>query len=144
MSRIARFAWGLWLLNAGCTQHLLFVEESHFGLRAKFAANSPSPYDVDLGYRRGLFVLIPKQDTSSESTPADVVKTEGDGTVVVTHDPDELMSLFSIFRANIGLNDPILVEHFVATGIAASQVAASKTDIASISKRFAPQGEVKK
>ena len=34
------------LMSTACTRHLLFVEEDHIGLRAKFEGESPTPAEV--------------------------------------------------------------------------------------------------
>jgi hypothetical protein len=120
----------LFLLE-GCASHLFFVEESHLGLKAKFRADSTAPFDVDLGYRRGVIALLPKQSDGGEkvenplpgeiTTPAPPsASSDSTETVLrVRHDPDDLMSLYSVFRANVGFADPVEVCHFMATGVAA-------------------------
>ncbi len=134
----------------GCTSHLIFVEEDHLGLKAQFAANNPAPAEVNLGYRRGIVAVIPQQcknpvaltnpiSITSEKdsvTPANPVSgTSGKDdnvkqkTVTVCTDPNELMSLYTVFRANVGFNDPIEVHHFLATGAAAEYLLSSQDDL---------------
>ncbi len=98
------------VLLSGCANRLLFVEESHLGLKAKVSANSPSPYEIDIGYRRGLFALVP-------------LRCVGDSCDI--GESEELMSLFASFQGNIGFNDDIRVCHFLATGSAAVTLAAN-------------------
>ncbi|PON14998.1 hypothetical protein C2W62_26155 [Candidatus Entotheonella serta] len=61
------------------------------------------------------------ENAATVSQPAAKAReTSAQETVIqIQHDPDELMSLYSVFKANIGFNDPIKVCHFLATGVAA-------------------------
>jgi hypothetical protein len=59
-------------------------------------------------------------------TPA----TKGAPTKVeIKPDPNELMSLYAVFHANVGFNDPICVHHFLATGVAAANLLANHDDL---------------
>ena len=124
--------WGL----GACSSHVIFAEESHFGLKARFSGATPSPVDVDLGYRRGVVAAIPQQNgerrnpKSPSCPPTDGTSrpnADDNMTIVVPSDPEELMSIYSTFRANIGFDDPIEVQHFLATGFAATQLTSSAT-----------------
>lgn len=60
------------LMLSGCEwfsknfhDRLLFIEESHIGLKAKVGAEHP-PADIDFGYRRTIVTLIPKADASGD------------------------------------------------------------------------------
>jgi hypothetical protein len=129
------------LLCGGCTNNLVFVEESHLAFKAQFRTQSAAPFNLDLGYRRGMIALIPLQsdenqdegeaeaseaDESSTPAPANVPGEPNTKVIRIQHDPDELMSLYSTFRANIGFNDPVEVCHFVATGVAATALLSDK------------------
>src|SRR5262249_19304902 len=102
-----------------------FVEEDHIGLKAKFEANSPTPAQVTLGYYRGVLAVVPQQSRvpSDRTEPLTVQinedKTDNTKKMVIEHDPDELMSLYTTFCANIGFGDPVEIHHFLATGTAA-------------------------
>ena len=133
------------LLCGGCTSHLFFVEESHLAFKAQFRAQSAAPFNLDLGYRRGMIALIPLQSDenqdkgkasgtseaseaveSSTPTPANAAGEPKTKVLRIQHDPDELMSLYSTFKANIGFNDPVEVCHFMATGVAATALLSDK------------------
>ncbi len=116
----------LLLFLIGCANHVAFIEESHLALKAQFRANSTTPFDVDLGYRRGMTALIPMQDKgeaqpSLRTTPDETPPAPGTNHILrIQHDPDELMSLYTVFKANIGFNEPVEVCHFMASGVAAT------------------------
>lgn len=59
-------------LNENFYDRLLFVEESHIGLKAKIGLDH-TPGDVDFGYRRSVLALIPKADANDKDLQA-VVK----------------------------------------------------------------------
>jgi hypothetical protein len=134
------------LVLQGCKSHLLFVEESHLALKAKFRADSATPFDVDLGYRRGMIALIPmqleggeeKQTTPPAATlppPASPAPSSPTTKVLrVHHDPDELMSLYTVFKANIGFADPVEVCHFMATGVAATVLLSDAESLKALEK----------
>ncbi|OHE76935.1 MAG: hypothetical protein A2107_00545 [Verrucomicrobia bacterium GWF2_62_7] len=128
------------LMLVGCSSHLLFVEEDHLGLKAKFEGNNPAPAELSLGYHRGIVAMIPQQsDEPSGSTSQASVTRTGTGTntvITITHDPDELMSLYTIFRANVGLWDPVETHHFLATGTAASSLLANHNELREITKNL--------
>lgn len=137
------------LFSTGCTSHLVFMEESHTGLKIAIGGGTPSPYDISLGYRRGVIAAVPKQrpssNTGSTSVPA-TTHSSGTGstvgsdeggeaaqvvngdkkTVVIKYDPNELMNLYSDFCTNIGFGDPIEYHHFMVTGEAAVRLTANK------------------
>jgi hypothetical protein len=52
--------------NKNFHDRLLFIEESHIGLKAKVGAEHP-PADIDFGYRRTIVTLIPKADASGNT-----------------------------------------------------------------------------
>ncbi len=123
--------------TVGCTSHLMFVEEDHLGLKAQFAANNPAPAEVSLGYRRGIVAVIPQQsgDTVPLTSSVSVTSSQdsaGKKTVTVYNDPNELMSLYTTFRANVGFNDPVEVHHFLATGIAAASLLANHEELRNV------------
>jgi hypothetical protein len=55
-------------------------------------------------------------------------------TLTVKPDPNELMSLYTVFRANVGFNDPVCVHHFLATGVAASNLLANESDLRKLTR----------
>ena len=116
-----------------CTRHLLFVEEDHIGLRAKFEGESPTPAEVHLGYRRGLMAFIPQQEShlqNGEQSGSVSVDTSGPTKrITINKDPRELMSLYTVFKANVGFLDPVEFHHFVATGAAAEQLLANHDEL---------------
>lgn len=120
------------LLGAGgCSSHLMFVEQSHVGLKATFEPNQPTPAEVDLGYRRAMFAVIPQkaERASSQSGSVTVDRSKSPMEITVVPDPNELMSLYTVFRANVGFNDPVCLHHFLATGVAASNLLANASDL---------------
>jgi hypothetical protein len=126
----------------GCssTNHILFSEEDHLGLRVAFAQNSPSPAELSIAYRRGVVAVVPQQSSSTQTGNFAVrVKKNEDGkggTVTVVHDPNELMALYTRFQANVGLGDPICVNHFLATGNAANALVANNDALRDVTKNF--------
>jgi hypothetical protein len=131
----------LWLALAiplsSCTSHLIFTENAHFGLKASFEPNTPTPAEVDLGWRRAMFAMVPQkcQADSKDGKGCGTAASEGSVTVQrddaghltfdVVPDPNELMSMYAVFCGNIGFADPTEVHHFLATGIAASNLVAN-------------------
>ncbi|HUI08101.1 MAG TPA: hypothetical protein VL486_13965 [Verrucomicrobiae bacterium] len=124
------------LTICGCSSHLVFVEDETIGLKAKFEANNPAPAQFTLGYRRGVVAVIPQQDVGNrQGTNAVSVTTTNTGSntvVTVIADPTELMSLYTVFRANVGFTDPVEIRHFLATGSAASSLVANDGDLRKI------------
>jgi hypothetical protein len=57
------------LVISGCSSHVLFVEHSHLGLKASFEPNQPTPAEVDLGWRRALFAMVPQSRAHAGSPP---------------------------------------------------------------------------
>lgn len=140
------------LAGGGCSTHLLFSETSHGGLKARFSADNPVPYEVDIGYRRGMLVAIPIKQAAPDVTPevkpaVSAAPTsagesdEGDvqNVVVIQDDPQELMSLYSTFRANIGFGAPTKVRHFLATGRAATHLLARRDDLRKLDEVIGPR-----
>lgn len=127
--KIAIAALGLICL-AGCTSHLVFIEEDHLGLKAAFEPNNPSPAQFSVGYRRGVVAVVPQKsdaENKSRSNSLSVTHTNdanGKKTITVTTNPHELMSLYTTFKANIGFNNPVRINHFLATGTAATSLLA--------------------
>lgn len=118
----------------GCAQRLVFLESSHMGLKAAFQPNNPTPAELDLGWRRGLFAMVPQKsaDTPDPSTARGSVRvsqTDGRTTIDVVPDPDELVSLYAVYCGNIGFNDPVEIHHFLATGVAASNLLANESTL---------------
>jgi hypothetical protein len=127
------------VLVAGCTKHVLFAEHSHLGLKASFEPNQPTPAEVDLGWRRALFAMVPqkseeKSQASSDGSVKVSMGADGRRAIEVTPDPNELMSIYAVFRANVGFRDPICVHHFLATGVAASMLLANENDLRVLSR----------
>jgi hypothetical protein len=121
-------------LNA-CTSHLMFVEEDNIGLKARFEANNPTPAQLSLGYRRGVVAVIPQQSKGNKPSPAlSVASTNGaqGKVIVIKNDPNELMSLYTVFKANIGFNDPVAIKHFLATGTAATSLLADHDELRNV------------
>lgn len=120
----------------GCTSHLVFVEEDHVGLKAKFQPNDPAPAQFSVGYHRGVVAVVPQQGAKASGLTNQVTVTrKADGTNVVVQvvaDPDELMSLYTVFRANVGWRDPVETLHFLATGTAAAQLLANEDELRNV------------
>ncbi|MBI3414944.1 MAG: hypothetical protein HY043_06415 [Verrucomicrobia bacterium] len=132
--KIAVTSLGLfWLV--GCTSHLVFFEEDHVGLKAAFEPNNPAPAQFSVGYRRGVVAVIPQKSDAGDkarSQPLSVTQTNGaDGkkVVVIVTNPHELMSLYTTFKANIGFNNPVQINHFLATGKAATSLLADRDEL---------------
>ncbi len=123
------------LLLTGCKSHLLFTEGSHMGLKLNFRATQTSPAEIDLGYRRGMLAIIPRQDSGDSETTQPLVD-ESDGQVVIQQDGQEVMSLYSRFKANVGFNDPVEVRHFLATGNAAILLMSRKDQLGSFTEEW--------
>lgn len=121
---------------SGCTSHLVFLEEDHFGLKAQFEPNNPAPAELSLGYRRGVVAVIPQQAAQPVKLTNSVTvatETTASNTVVkVYNDPNELMSLYTVFRANVGFGDPVEVHHFLATGTAATSLLANEGELRNV------------
>jgi hypothetical protein len=122
--------------TAGCSSHLLFVEHSHVGLKASFEPSQPTPAEVDLGYRRAMFAMIPQKSREPSNDAGSVVVNRDDGQVAITivPDPNELMSIYTVFKANVGFNDPVCLHHFLATGVAASHLLANAGDLRNLAQ----------
>lgn len=107
-------------LTCGCSTHLQFVEGSHMGLKMKINATEMTPAEIDLGYRRGVAVLIPRQQVTEGSLDGKPIMERNGDDVIIRQDPQEVMSLYSRFKANVGFMDAVEVRHFLATGNAAT------------------------
>lgn len=148
----------------GCRSHMLFVEEEHGGLKVAFQPDNPSPAEVSLALRRSVVAVVPQKSTSyiptDTSKDLEIVQpgqsgnapspqtgtngTAGSGTkVIVYQDPNELMSLYTRFRANVGLTDPIEFKHFLATGNAALELLADEDSLRGIAEAFNDTGTAK-
>ena len=149
----------------GCTSHMHFAEESHFGLKASFASSSISPYELDLGYRRGMIAAIPLQSegdgsnsevsedqaggngeneasvTDSEENSPSASNESNQKEIIITRDKNELMSLYSIFKANIGFDDPVEIYHFLATGRAAVDLLSNHDELRKIVNQVSSEDE---
>ena len=122
------------VLEAGCSSHLVFVENSHMGLKASFEPNNPSPAEFDIGWRRGMFAMVPQKsaDGQQAASPGSVTVTKdaaGKTQITVVPDPNELTSMYAVYQGNIGFNDPIEIYHFMATGVAASKLLANQNTL---------------
>jgi len=122
-----------WSCLTGCQSHLVFLEEDHVGLKAQFQPNNPSPAQITLGYRRGIVAVVPQQSASSQNLTNPVSVTWTTNSVTVCQNPNELMSLYTVFQANIGFGDPTEVHHFMATGMAANALLANHADLRNLS-----------
>lgn len=125
--------WSLFLsvvlLATSCATHLQFVEGSHMGLKMKVNTSDMTPAEIDLGYRRGMAALIPRQQTTEGSLQGKPIMEKKNDTVVIRQDPHEVMSLYSRFKANVGFNDKVEVRHFLATGNAATLLMGRKNQL---------------
>lgn len=121
------------LCFTGCESHLAFVEEDHWGLKAQFQPNNPSPAQITLGYRRGIVAVIPQQAAQSQTLTNPISVTWTTNSITVVQNPNELMSLYTVFNANIGFGDPTEVRHFMATGMAANSLLANHEDLRTLS-----------
>lgn len=128
------------LAGSGCRSHMLFVEEEQAGLKVAYAPNNPSPAQVTIALRRGLVAVVPQQSLSEVPTTNAVnVTTQNSGGtnyVTVIEDPNELMSLYTRFQANVGLGAPIRFNHFLATGSAAIELLANEESLRQIATNF--------
>lgn len=128
------------LTLCGCSSHLIFMEEDHVGLKAQFEPNNPSPAQVSLGYRRGVVAVVPQQSAGtakmSNLVTVTTTRTPTNTVVTVQHDPNELMSLYTVFRANVGFGDPVEIHHFMATGAAAASLLANENDLRDVTRNL--------
>jgi hypothetical protein len=120
----------LWL--TGCESHLVFIEEDHIGLKAQFQPSNPSPVEISLGYRRGIVAVIPQQSKNSVNLANPVSVTWTTNSVTICQNPNELMSLYTVFKANVGFGDPTEIHHFMATGMAANSLLANSGDLRNV------------
>ena len=116
----------------GCTSHLVFLEEDHFGLKAQFQPNNPSPAEFSLGYRRGIVSVIPQQSAKPVDLANPVFVTWTSNAVTISENPNELMSLYTVFKANVGFGSPTEIHHFMATGMAANSLLANFGDLRNV------------
>lgn len=128
------------LATCGCQSHMIFVEEEQAGLKVAYAPNNPSPAQVTLALRRGLVAVVPQQSLSEIKTTNAVnvttQKINGTNYVTVIEDPNELMSLYTRFQANLGLAGAIRFNHFLATGNAAIELLANAESLRQITTNF--------
>ncbi len=110
----------------GCESHLVFIEEDHIGLKAQFQPNNPSPAELSLGYRRGIVAVIPQQSKTAQNLINPVSVTWTTNSVTVCENPNELMSMYTVFKANVGFGSPTEIHHFMATGMAANSLLANE------------------
>jgi hypothetical protein len=133
------------VVQAGCYRHLVFVENSHFGLKASFEPNNPTPAEVDLGWRRAMFAMVPQKSSGdTKSSPGSVTversaDDNGKTTITIVPDPNELMSMYAVYQGNIGFNDPVEIYHFMATGVAASNLLANDGSLRQLVRRVNAQ-----
>jgi hypothetical protein len=117
---------------AGCESHLVFVEEDHVGLKAQFQPNNPSPAQLTLGYRRGIVAVVPQQSRTAVTLTNPVTVNWTSNSITVVENPNELMSLYTVFKANVGFGSPTEVHHFMATGMAANALLANTADLRNV------------
>ena len=61
----------------GCTyKGLFFTEHTHFGLQMKVNPAENKPVDVNMGYDRGIFTLVPKVEKSVEKDGKTILITD--------------------------------------------------------------------
>ena len=131
---------GTLLAACGCSSHMLFFEEEQAGLKVAYAPNNPSPAQVTIALRRALVAVVPQQSLSEVPTTNAINvtthNTDGTNYVTVIEDPNELMSLYTRFQANVGLGAPIRFNHFLATGSAAIELLSSEESLRQIATNF--------
>jgi len=124
------------LLLSGCAwtnenfhDRLLFVEESHIGLKAKVGIDQ-TPGDIDFGYRRSMVALIPKANATSDGKQTNFNKSpeqsndpEKTDCPANLNDTNELLSVISSFNADVRWFESTRVRTYFATGKAAEQTA---------------------
>jgi len=116
----------------GCESHLVFIEEDHIGLKAQFQPNNPSPAELSLGFRRGIVAVVPQQSANAVTLTNPVSVTWTTNSITISQNPNELMSLYTVFKANVGFGDPTEVHHFMATGMAANALLANNTNLQNV------------
>lgn len=127
----------------GCslfTDRLLFIEESHIGLKASAGVDQSAPADIDFGYRRTILTLIPKANAevkgdppanvSSATPPAKPVGSASATTGPCPQqgqeqstDPNEPLSVISSFNADVRWFEATRIRTYFATGEAATNTA---------------------
>ena len=123
----------LFLLGlTGCQSHLVFIEEDHMGLKAQFQPSNPSPAQFSLGYRRGIVAVIPQQSKNPVTLADPLPVSWTTNSVTIFQNPNELMSLYTVFKANVGFGDQTEVHHFMATGMAANSLLANHGDLRNV------------
>jgi len=116
-------------INENFYDRLLFVEESHIGLKAKVGIDQ-TPGDIDFGYRRSMVALIPKANATSDGKRTnfkkppeqsnDPEKTDCSSNL---NDTNELLSVISSFNADVRWFESTRISTYFATGRAAEQTA---------------------
>lgn len=120
------------LYLTGCESHLVFIEEDHMGLKAQFQPNNPSPVELSLGYRRGIVAVVPQQSQQPMNLTNPVSVTWTTNLVTISENPNELMSLYTVFKANVGFNSPTEIHHFMVTGMAANSLLANSASLRNV------------
>lgn len=127
----SRWKWAALILAGtlcGCQTHMMFIEESHIGLKAEMSADGTTPAQLDVGMRRGVAAFIPQnvayKPTSEGSIKQTPKETTEDRIITLKPADGELTNLYNHYEANVGFFDPIEVKHFLATGVAAANVVA--------------------
>ncbi len=100
-----------------------------------------------------------KAVTAVEKAKTEVAKTEKEktkaaekqksddakrGLILIHHDPEELMSLYTTFKANIGFADPVQIDHFLATGKAAVLLMSNETALSELKEALEKDAKEKK
>lgn len=123
------------LLISGCgfpSEHLLFTEESHVGLKVKGGYDAVTPVDIDFGYRRSVLALIPKIDSpketkeaneTNETKKANETKEARVLCEIDSLDSKEPLSVISVFNSEVSWFTGTQVHTYFATGRAATQTA---------------------
>lgn len=129
---IALLLPGCGWINENFYDRLLFVEESHIGLKAKVGIDQ-TPGDVDFGYRRSVVALIPKANaTAGEKKAGEPKATVTTDESTAQTDPDcpptqvdskQPLSVISSFNADVRWFESTRVSTYFATGKAAEQTA---------------------
>lgn len=117
---------------AACESHLVFLEEDHVGLKAQFQPNNPSPAEITLGYRRGIVAVVPQQAETAVDVTNPVFVTWTTNSLTIHENPNELMSLYMVFKANVSFASQTEVHHFMASGMAANSLLANSEDLRNV------------
>jgi hypothetical protein len=114
------------LLTAGCTQTLVFLEDSSFKLGISVNDDPTTPLEVTAGVRRKVLSVTP---------PKEPMQTGPDGKSMVSGEPVNLVSRFDVRYAEGGagpFGGTLRITNSFASGEAARTVAGDKTAMSAI------------